>query len=243
MIIGLGNKARQGKDEVGKRLAQKGFKVLHFADAVKEECAKYFGWTSENKNVLAKDVITQENFDKIEGCSQWRVTKEGVEFMCDDDWLRGVYLGFESDWIPFGDLTLLQWWGTEFRRRQDNDYWVKQIIKKYAENNFAPTVVCDMRFPNEAEMIKNLKGYTVKIQRIKDGKQFISDDRDPKHVSEIALDNYKYDLTIDIAEVSQQLMADYSGTDYYIGTNSFQYKLDVAMKTAADRILNFIEEK
>ena len=39
MIIGIGNKARQGKDTAGEFLKEKyGFRLIHFADALYDEC-------------------------------------------------------------------------------------------------------------------------------------------------------------------------------------------------------------
>ena len=63
---------------------------------------------------------------------------------------------------------ILQWWGTEFRRSQDPDYWVKYVhckihhLRSLNSNNI---VVSDVRFPNEANLIKNLGGMIWKTER------------------------------------------------------------------------------
>lgn len=192
VLIGLGHRARQGKDEIGKVLqAQHGFEVLHFADALKEEVAEYFGWSEDNKNVLAKDIITQKNWGRVKSSGGWRVYHE------EDGWFlpaAGIFHEKHGD-IPFGNASLLQWWGTEFRRYQDNDYWVKRIVEKISNGGFKDTVVCDMRFPNEAAAIKKLNGLTVRVCRMTPTGQFVATDRDPNHPSEIALNEYPFDHT------------------------------------------------
>jgi hypothetical protein len=54
---------------------------------------------------------------------------------------------------------LLQWWGTEFRRKQDPLYWVKQVEKRINALNgfpsFTPVAVADGRFINELDLMRD----------------------------------------------------------------------------------------
>lgn len=62
---------------------------------------------------------------------------------------------------------LLQWWGTDYRRSQDIDYWVKkwrEIVAPKLENKI-DVVVDDCRFWNERYLISELKGIDVYIVR------------------------------------------------------------------------------
>lgn len=62
---------------------------------------------------------------------------------------------------------LLQWWGTEYRRAQDPDYWTKAWGRKIEQNDLARThiLVDDVRFINELEVIRAHAGLIVKIVR------------------------------------------------------------------------------
>lgn len=60
---------------------------------------------------------------------------------------------------------LLQVWGTEYRRWQDEDYWVKALrawlaCREPGEN----VVVDDVRFRNEAELIHERGGLLVRLE-------------------------------------------------------------------------------
>lgn len=61
---------------------------------------------------------------------------------------------------------LLQFWGTEIRRAQDKQYWIKQLEAKVANapnNSFI--YVTDCRFLNEADCIRSMKGQILKVER------------------------------------------------------------------------------
>ncbi len=58
--------------------------------------------------------------------------------------------------------SILQWWGTEYRRAQDPWYWLKyaerQMKEIQARDMTAAFAFSDVRFANEAEMIHRLGG-------------------------------------------------------------------------------------
>jgi hypothetical protein len=53
---------------------------------------------------------------------------------------------------------LLQWWGTEFRRKQDENYWINKWI--LTANRFQNVIVDDIRFYNE---LRALQQYAFKV--------------------------------------------------------------------------------
>lgn len=64
---------------------------------------------------------------------------------------------------------LLQWWGTELRRGEDPDYWIKHAEKRLVRINATATydpvlvVFTDVRFSNEAEWIRSQGGKVVLV--------------------------------------------------------------------------------
>ena len=89
---------------------------------------------------------------------------------------------------------ILQWWGTEFRRNLTcQDYWVKKVRAKLEhDRRDGITFVTDVRFPNEAEMIRELGGIVVRVVR-PDLEQRNGSD----HCSESELDHYDFDAVIE----------------------------------------------
>lgn len=66
---------------------------------------------------------------------------------------------------------LLQYHGTEVRRKEDPDYWVDQmrvelktLQRFYPEGEILNVVIDDVRFPNEARMVKDMGGVLIRIQ-------------------------------------------------------------------------------
>lgn len=61
---------------------------------------------------------------------------------------------------------LLQWWGTDYRRAEDPDYWVKKGVERlrdYEGIGIELAIVTDVRFENEAKAIRALGGIVVEV--------------------------------------------------------------------------------
>ncbi|MBS1722828.1 MAG: hypothetical protein JSS66_07605 [Armatimonadetes bacterium] len=64
--------------------------------------------------------------------------------------------------------TLMQWWGTEYRRQLfRDDYWLVQLANTLEQwkDDDCIVVVTDVRFPNEFEFIRSRGGLNVRIER------------------------------------------------------------------------------
>jgi hypothetical protein len=81
---------------------------------------------------------------------------------------------------------ILQWWGTEYRRAQDPDYWTKAWGLKVEQFDLARmhVLVDDVRFMNELLVIREHGGLIVKIERP-------GFDGANNHSSETSLDAYQ----------------------------------------------------
>jgi hypothetical protein len=97
---------------------------------------------------------------------------------------------------------LLQWWGTDLRRADDPDYWVKkteQFGLKQAKLERWP-VFTDVRFPNEADMIKRNGGIIVRVLAPIEVRTERLGTIPPNHASETAMDDYPVDMHITSTE-------------------------------------------
>jgi len=97
---------------------------------------------------------------------------------------------------------LLQWWGTEFRREMtDKDYWLPGLDRALATRK-AGALVCvtDVRFLNEAHLIRDRGGILVRIVR-----DLYREDED-SHASECESERITVDLTIHNSGLPDELL-------------------------------------
>lgn len=194
LILGMGHKARHGKDlaataikdfyetrnqlflKHGYKNAVSGVGIFKFANALYTE---------------VNDAIEQEHGDIEQVLWKYRTPT----------WVQPEPDPQFSALAPFGKHPkLLQWWGTEYRRAQNPNYWVDKLCESIP-GTLDVVMITDVRFPNEADAIKNRKGYTVKIERLdKAGKPYVAPDRSPDHVSETALDDYNWDFHLKVPD-------------------------------------------
>lgn len=95
----------------------------------------------------------------------------------------------------------LQYWGTDVRRTQDQNYWVKIAIGATIEKLAAgeSVFVTDARFPNEIDSLEDLGAFTVRLkvspkvqeQRIQSRDGIVPSEEARRHISETALDEYE----------------------------------------------------
>jgi len=90
---------------------------------------------------------------------------------------------------------LLQWWGTDYRRAQDPDYWVKRAMERF-EDASMPVVFDDVRFPNEAEAIRDRGGLVVRVLAPIELREKRLGTLPPDHASETAMDDWPVDMHI-----------------------------------------------
>jgi hypothetical protein len=188
LIIGIGHKARQGKDTIADFLSKRyNCTIVHFADALYQECINAEILCTKNPPALYLKPMGEVHFnypDPPKSIVNW-IIREGE---------KKDNLAFNADYYYGGmqekDGILLQFWGTEFRRKHFSwDYWVEIVKTILLDNPDTDFILPDVRFKNEAKMIKELGGTVWKVERT----GYIAADRDPNHASEIELDSWPFD--------------------------------------------------
>ena len=144
MIIGICGLIGCGKGTVGDILVDDyGFTKLSFADKLKDGVATVFNW---DRAMLEGDTVESR---------EWRETQ-------DDFWTR-------ETGRTITPRLVLQEFGTDCMRHGfDDGIWVslvKQELVRYPNKNF---VIPDVRFPNEANMIKSIHGEVWRVRRGQD---------------------------------------------------------------------------
>ena len=127
----------------------------------------------------------------------------GGQFDLIRDWKNA---GLMPEWVRYEDpkpRSLLQWWGTDYRRAKTPDYWVDKLRKTLDAHDPEIALITDVRFPNEVEAIHAWGGYVVKCTRLGQPDVEVNE-----HPSESALDGYRgwdFYITADnAAEVKRQ---------------------------------------
>jgi hypothetical protein len=185
IIFGFGNKARNGKDTaaagVYEYCKQNGILCTRvgFADALKAEFTAAMARNAGDVQLLLAN-----------GPEPGIAFPESVKADPNPDMndLR----------CPFGKHSeILQWWGTEYRRRWNPNYWTDKYCSTVGNLDAQVVVTPDMRFVNEAIAITEMGGRTVNVRRLtEEGEQYLDKSRPAGHASETELDGWNYDYRI-----------------------------------------------
>jgi len=132
-----------------------------------------------------------------------------------------------------GIRSALQYLGTNIRRAQDDHYWVKLFLAGIREQTVDFAVVTDVRFPNEANAIRDHGGYLLRLEvpveiildqtRNRDGLTYTAEQLN--HDSELALDDYpNFDMVVgrdfDTAQIVDSLDTRHREAETSMGTES-----------------------
>jgi hypothetical protein len=161
IIFGYGFKARSGKDSaVAAIIEERGdrysIKRYGFADELKREVTV---------NALKSGGIMNLFSDGLreEGCG---FLQTNGNFLALPDWVQPEADPDMSDPLcPLGKFrSLLQWWGGEYRRGADQNYWIKKIAQRIADEKPEIALISDLRYFNEAVFVQTY-GDAVKVNR------------------------------------------------------------------------------
>ena len=186
MILGFAGKAASGKTTAARHMAtllSGEVQIIPMALLLREEVENFL-----------RDSGSQEYVPLVYGCQEDKVRT----FYVDSERARTIcprwdqFIAAHRDIQDLKKLTtvtvrrLLQWWGTEYRRAQDADYWTKAWTQKVAQYDLDRThiLVDDIRFMNELEALRTQGGRIVKI--VRPGFNGAGD-----HASETSLDDFR----------------------------------------------------
>jgi len=158
ILLGLAGQAGSGKSTVGEYLANRyGFVRFSFSDSLYKEVAAAYGLDSED---ILRDRDTKEvpqAFFAAENCSDAGFAAVAVDKL---ERMSTISAGKYQSLSP---RQVLQWWGTDYRRAFDADYWVKQAeahianvwaVYQFPEQRPQYWVNESVRFENEREWVR-----------------------------------------------------------------------------------------
>ena len=181
IVIGLAGRARAGKNTVAEILEaiEPSFCQCAYADALRIEVIEAFN--------VSSDLFNNDDLKERKDPALAVVRCGDIEFI-----ERMTALGHNLI-APRTPREIMQLWGTEYRRNQRSDYWIdklSQLIHEKIKCGARKFVVTDVRFEDEAQLIKKMNGQVWLIQRD------IADIKPAGHRSERVQDIASIDKTI-----------------------------------------------
>lgn len=163
MIIGVGFRARTGKDTFAEMLAEELYNITKYKFIL-------MAYAHELK------LRVQQDFD-MSYEQLWGNEKE----VPDERYLKNEFNGSSIHWTP---REIMQAYG-QFYRTINYNFWVEHLFNVIEEKEYKNVIITDVRHPNEADAIANRDGFIIKVNRV--GTQEI---HGANHISETAMDNY-----------------------------------------------------
>lgn len=146
-LIGIIGKAGSGKDTIGDHIKKTYNGVGYaFADPIKEITRTLFLFDNEQLYGSKKEVVDE----------RWGITPRESFQKIGTNIMQFAIYGFLPGLID--NVPVRQFWVHHFK------LWYNDFISK-PENNDKIIVVTDVRFPHEADIIKELNGLLIKVYR------------------------------------------------------------------------------
>lgn len=188
VVLGMGHRARQGKDEAAKTIMRErggSYRIaaIALADALRAEV----NHACESRINRGYAASYQEALQHL--CHMWTVPFD-PNAVADDVYEHGK------------QRALLQAIG-QGRREGDPAYWLKQWKQVVLASDAEVVLVTDVRYPNEMEAIKELNGVTIKFTRL--GYSGLSPEA-AAHISETVLDTATFDHEITVNDGELDLL-------------------------------------
>lgn len=195
-LVGMIGGKGLGKDTAASALVQAGWRSIAFADALYIEISEAYGVSVQFlQNRDTKETPLMELAPR--NCSnaefvQLLFTKFSTKEACFE---AGFSYPFNIA-QPMKPRTILQLWGTEFRRASNDGYWREKVATALMEDNGAHNwVVTDVRFPDEAKLLESVPGAQLTLVRVVRPALDACGKKDA-HSSERAMDDYAEDVLL-----------------------------------------------
>ncbi|WP_313603914.1 hypothetical protein [Comamonas jiangduensis] len=158
IVLGITGDHNTGKTTVAQLLqTHVDARAMAFSDGIYTEVAQAFGCSIlELSDRLGK--AQPQRLLALQHCTDKAFVQRSMQAHAEGDLQT-----------PRSPRQILEWWGSEYRRSQDADYWVKRTqhsINHYrCHNCHRPIVLADVYKLNEAELIRSLGGTIWRIER------------------------------------------------------------------------------
>ena len=185
MIVGFAGKAATGKTTAAKHMApllDKECMIVPMAMVLRDEVEAFLRAIGADESVplvygCQDDKVRVFHVDEqkaLTQCTKW------PHFIADPQDIQD-----RPGQTAVTVRRILQWWGTEYRRTEDPDYWTKAWGRKIEQLDLEQmhVLIDDVRFMNELNVVREHGGLIVKIERP-------GFDGANNHASETSLDEY-----------------------------------------------------
>ena len=189
MIIGITGKAQSGKDTA--------CRIVQLINTVDYDCACSEGegekYILDNvDNILPITCMWEKHAfaDKLKECAS--IILGVPRFMFESGEFKESFTSLplsNKEGEPMTNREFLKYFGTEVGRSIDKDLWIKALMYSYGRDKESHWIVPDVRFPNEADAIRNAGGVLWKIERDGSGAG--------NHISEKLIDDIMVDIIIE----------------------------------------------
>ena len=162
-LIALTGPVGAGKDSVADYLVQHaGFMKLAFADALRAEILDGFDLI-DHPDILSNRATKESPHPAL-------ALRNCVKFGFIGAVATAMHACVDSAWLdaPRSPRQILQWWGTEYRRRQDEQYWITRMAGKigvHRGNGQQRIAITDCRFRNELAFVHAVGGKLWRVDR------------------------------------------------------------------------------
>lgn len=162
-LIAFTGAAGAGKDSAADVLVRYArFEKLAFADALRAEVAQAFDIESQ-PGILHDRALKERPHEAL-------ALRHCRSFCFIGAVAIATHARVDSAWLdaPRSPRQVLQWWGTEYRRAEDPQYWIRALASRVdvrRQAGIGRIVLTDCRFPNELAYVRGAGGLLWRVQR------------------------------------------------------------------------------